>query len=198
MAQKWEFGGGAGGGFYTSRDVTSPGGSASAKIASNVAASVWLDNNGASKWGGELRLDYQMGDLQLNSAGSSATFGARSYAAHYDVVWHAAPAGSKIRPFVAAGAGIKVYQGTGTEVVFQPLSDIALLTKAQDLTPLVSGGAGINFQISPRVQLRAEVHDYLTPFPKKVITPAEGAKAGGWLQDFVPMIGISFTSSPGR
>ena len=32
MAQKWEVGGGVGGGFYTSQDVTAPGGSASAKF----------------------------------------------------------------------------------------------------------------------------------------------------------------------
>ncbi|MGH9559104.1 MAG: outer membrane beta-barrel protein [Bryobacteraceae bacterium] len=198
MAQRWELGGGVGGGFYTSQNVTSPGGSASAKIASNVAASAWLANNSSGRVGGELRIDYQMGDLQLNSGGTSATFGARSYAVHYDVVWHATSSGSKIRPFLAAGAGVKVYQGTGTEVVFQPLSNIALLTQAQDLTPLASAGAGVKIQISPRVQLRAELHDYLTPFPNKVITPADGSKVGGWLQDFVPMVGISFTSSPGR
>ena len=96
-------------------------------------------------------------------------------------MWHTTPSGSRIRPFVAVGAGIKVYQGTGAQVVYQPLSNIALLTQAQDLTPLVSGGAGVKFQISPRVQFRAELHDYLTPFPNKVITPAQGAKVGGWL-----------------
>ena len=37
MAQKWEVGGGVGGGFYTSEDVTSPGDSASAKIQTNIA-----------------------------------------------------------------------------------------------------------------------------------------------------------------
>jgi hypothetical protein len=36
------------------------------------------------------------------------------------------------------------------------------------------------------------VHDFLTPFPKQVITPAANAKVGGWLQDFVPMAGLGF------
>jgi hypothetical protein len=36
MAQKWEVGGGAGGGFYTSQDVTGTAGSASANIATNI------------------------------------------------------------------------------------------------------------------------------------------------------------------
>jgi hypothetical protein len=198
MAQKWEFGGGVGGGFYTSEDVTSAGSSASAKIQNNIAGGAWLGNNGIGHWGGELRFDYQLGDLALNQGGTQASFGAYSYGAHYDVLWYATPNGSRIRPYVSLGAGIKVYQGTGKQVVYQPLNNFALLTQAQDLTPLISGGVGIKFQISSRVQLRAEVHDYATPFPKQVITPAQNAKVGGWLQDFVPMVGISYTSPEGR
>lgn len=198
LAQKWEFGGGVGGGFYTSQDVTAPGGSASAKIASNISGSAWLVNNRNDRWGGELRYDYQRGDLELNQGGTQALFSGMSHAIHYDLVWHGGQSGSKIRPFLAIGAGIKIYQGTGTETAFQQLSQFALLTKDQDLTPLISGGAGVNVQLSPRVQLRAEIHDFATPFPKKVITPNTNAKVGGWLQDFVPMIGISFTSAEGR
>jgi hypothetical protein len=198
MAQTWEFGGGVGGGFYTSQDVTSAGSSASAKIQTNIAGSAILGNNRSGHWGGELRFDYQMGDLALSQGGTQATFGAHSYAAHYDVLWYANNNGSRIRPFVAIGAGVKVYQGTGSQVVYQPLSNFALLTQAQDLTPLISGGVGIKFQIASRVQIRAELHDYATPFPKQVITPAQNAKLGGWLQDFVPMVGISYTSPEGR
>lgn len=198
FAQRWEVGGGGGGGFYTSEAVTAPGGSASAKIDSNVAASAWLGNSRADKWGGELRADFQLGSLAVNQGGTSATFGARSYAFHYDVLWHATRLGSKIRPFVAVGAGVKIYQGTGSPVAYQPLSNFALLTQAQDLTPLVSAGAGVKMQLSSHLQLRAELHDYLTTFPKQVIAPAQGAKLGGWLQDFVPMVGVSYTSAEGR
>ena len=45
---------------------------------------------------------------------------------------------------------------------------------------------------------RVEVHDFLTPFPKQVIAPNQGAKVGGWLQDFVPMVGISYLFGPGE
>ncbi len=198
MAQKWEFGGGVGGGFYTSQDVTSPGGSASAKIQSNIAGSVWLGNNGRGRIGGELRYDYQRGDLQLTSGGTSATFGAQTHAIHYDFLWHATPTGSKIRPFVAVGGGVKIYQGTGTETAFQPLSSFALLTKDQDLTALLSVGAGVKVQLAPHLALRLDVHDYLTRFPNKVIAPNQNAKVGGWLQDFVPMAGLVFTFAEGR
>ena len=53
-------------------------------------------------------------------------------------------------------------------------------------------------QISQHVQLRFELHDYATPFPKQVVAPNQGAKVGGWLMDFVPSVGISYTSGEGR
>ncbi len=194
IAQSWEVGGGVGGGFYTAQNVTSGSGSASAKIQTGVVGSVWLGNTWQGRWSGELRYDYGMGDLALSSGGTSATFGARTQQFHYDIMWHATSSESRIRPYVGAGAGIKLYQGTGTQVAYQPLSNFALLTQQQDLTPLVSAGAGVKFQLSPHVQIRLDVHDYLTPFPKNVITPNYGAKVGGWLQDIVPMIGISYTN----
>jgi hypothetical protein len=194
MAQSWEVGGGVGGGFYTSQEVTSPAGSASAKLQTGLAGGVWLGNNSHGHWSGELRYEYQMGDLSLSSGGTNVTFGAHTQQFHYDAVWHAKPTESRIRPYVAAGAGIKLYQGTGAQMAFQPLSNFALLTQQQDLTALVSVGGGVKFQLAPHVQLRLDVHDYLTPFPKNVITPNVGAKVGGWLQDFVPMVGISYTN----
>jgi hypothetical protein len=190
-AQKWEFGGGVGGGFYTSQDVTSPGGSVAAKIQNSLAGSAWLDNNGQGHWGGELRYDYQTGDLELAQGSSTAAFGARSQAVHYDFLWHFTDAEANVRPFVSAGAGVKIYQGTGTEMAFQPLSEFALLTKDQDLTALVSVGAGVKLKIAPHVQLRLDIHDYLTPFPNKVIAPAQNSKVSGWIQDFVPMVGLA-------
>jgi hypothetical protein len=39
-------------------------------------------------------------------------------------------------------------------------------------------GAGLKFKLASRLQLRLEVHDYLTTFPKQVITPAANAKVG--------------------
>src|SRR5271169_5116601 len=87
-AQKWEFGGGVGGGFYTSHNVTAPGGSASSKIQTNLAGSAWLGNYGSGNWGGEVRYDYQGGGLQLTQGGAQATFGANSWAVHYDFLYH--------------------------------------------------------------------------------------------------------------
>jgi hypothetical protein len=191
LAQKWEFGGGVGGGFYTSHDISGPAGSAAGKFSSNVAASGWLANSSDKAWGGELRYDYQRGEAQLSSSGTTATFAAQTHAVHYDVQLHFAPREATVRPFIAFGGGFKLYQGTGTEVVSQPLSKIGLLTKTTDIKPLVGAGAGLKVSVSRSIGLRAEVHDYFTPFPDKVIAPALGAKAGGWIQDIVVSFGLS-------
>jgi hypothetical protein len=189
--QKWEIGGSAGGGFSTSDDINSPTGSANAKIQTGVVGSVWVGNYNLGKWGGELRYDYQMGDLQLSQGSTQATFGAHSQAIHYDFLYHFTRGESRIQPFVALGAGIKIYQGTGTQVLYQPLSNVALLTQAQDLVPMASAGGGLKFRVASHLILRVDVHDYLTPFPKQVITPVTN-KTQGWLQDFVPAAGLAF------
>ena len=193
LAQKWEVGVGGGGNFYTGQTFTSPAGNASGKLANGFIVSGWLGNNSSHLVGGELRYDYEQSDLKLSSGSNSVSFGAHTQAIHYDFLLHFASRESRVRPFVAAGAGVKVFSGTGKEQAFQPLSNFALLTKTSQTTALVSVGAGVKFALAPAVQLRLEVHDYLTPFPKDVIAPALGAKVGGWLSDFVAMAGLSFT-----
>jgi len=194
LAQKWEFGGGVGTGFYTPKDITSPAGTASAKIDSNIAGSAWIGND-KGRWAGEIRYDYQRGALALNQDSTHATFGAESHAMHYDFLWQPSSGEARVRPFVSFGGGIKIYRGTGTEAVVQPLSKIALLTKAQDLLPMASLGAGFKVALSPRLQLRLELHDYLTPFPKQVITPAVNGSVGSmWINDFVPMVALAFVN----
>ena len=193
MAQKWEFGGGIGGSFYPSRDVTNNSTRASAGIRTNVASGVWLGQNASNKWGGEVRFDYQLGDLSLERGSTSATLTAQSYGLHYDVLWHATRRGSKVRPFLAAGAGIKVYRSTGRPGLVQPLSQYALLTQGDELKALLSLGAGVKWQIAQSLQLRLEVHDYITPFPKELIAPNVGSSVPGILQNIVPMLAIAYT-----
>ena len=191
--QKWEFGGAAGAGFYTSQTVTnSTAGNANAKIGAGLTASAWLANNTSDRWSGELRYDFQRGALGLSSGGASASFGAQSHAIHYDVHLHFAPREASIRPFVSFGGGMKMFQGTGQEVTAQPLSRIALLTKTTDLRPVVSVGAGVKARLGERWNLRAGVWDFFSPFPGKVIAPNAGSSVGGLVHDFVPMIGISY------
>jgi hypothetical protein len=193
LAQKWEVGVGGGGSFSTSQTFKNAAGNADAGFSNGLAVSAWLGNNTASTISGELRYDYEHTNLKLSSGGTNVSFGAMTNAIHYDVVLHFAPSESHIRPFLAAGGGVKMFTGTGQEQEFQPLSNVALLTKTSEVKPLVSVGGGVKVSLSPGVQLRLEAHDYLTPFPKNVIAPAPGSTVGGWLQDFVVMAGISFS-----
>jgi hypothetical protein len=134
-----------------------------------------------------------MSDLKLSSSGTDVSFSGVSHAIHYDFLYHPAGKRSKVQPFVAAGGGVKIFRGTGKEQAYQPLSNFAYLTKTQDLRPLITAGGGIKYRISEHLVFRAEIRDYITPFPNKVITPAPGSKISGWLQDFVPLFGLSFT-----
>ncbi|MCU1335951.1 MAG: hypothetical protein JWO19_1532 [Bryobacterales bacterium] len=192
MAQNWEFGVGAGGGFYSSQDVRLGSSSAAAKLKTNVAVSTWVGQNISERWGGELRYSYQLGDLQLKRDSTEAVFGGETHSINYNFLLHTKPSEAKVRPFISAGAGIKLYRGTGTETVTQPLSQYALLTKAKDLTGVVSVGVGVKIKLGTHASLRLDVHDYMSPFPKQVITPNVGANVEGWLHDIVPMVGIVF------
>jgi len=193
FAQKWEVGFAGGGTFSTTQTVKNAITNADAGLANGLAVSAWLGNHPDSTIGGELRYDYEHTNLKLSSGGTNVSFGAMTNAIHYDFELHFAPSESHIRPFVSAGAGVKMFTGTGKELESQPLSSLALLTKTSEVKPLVSVGGGVKVAISPAVQLRLEAHDYLTPFPKNVIAPAPGSTVGGWLQDFVVMAGLSFT-----
>ncbi|MGD0133312.1 MAG: hypothetical protein ABSE57_14780 [Bryobacteraceae bacterium] len=193
FAQKWEVGFGVGGSFLTSDTINNPAGNASATRDPGLALSAWLDNTiGSGLFGGELRYDHEMGDLKLSSGGTSTTFASQSNAIHYDFVFNFASSESAIRPFVEAGGGVKWYSGTGTEQVYQPLSNIAVFSDVRDLRPLISVGGGVKFNVAKSTLLRLEVHDYLTPFPSTLIAPVTGSSVGGWLQDFVVSAGISF------
>ncbi len=192
FAQKYELALAGGGSFYQSHTVTNPKGNANAGFENGWAGSVAVGNNMYQHVGGEVRYTYLHNDAKLSAGSSKATFGAESHAIHYDFLIHATPVGSTIRPYVAAGGGIKFYRGTGTEVPFQPLSNIALLTKTTEVQGLLSVGAGVKVALTHRMMFRVDVHDYITPFPSKIITPALNSKASGWFNNIVATAGISF------
>lgn len=192
LAQKWEIGGGAGGSFYTAKTVTRASLSANAKFDSGWGATGYVGHNMYNRVAGEIRYSFLKNDASLASGSTKALFGANAHAIHYDVLLHATSVGAKIRPFVAVGGGIKVYQGTGREVVAQPLGNLAFLTKTSEYKPLLTFGAGVKLNVSKRLGFRVEVKDYFSQFPREVIAPASGAKLNGdWIHNFVAMASIS-------
>lgn len=193
FAQKYEFGMHGGISFYNKTTVTNPRGNADAGFNTGYGGGITLGQNMYEHLGGEIRYTFLQNDMKLESGSTNASFDGQSHAIHYDFLFHTAGTNASIRPYVAFGGGIKYYRGTGTEQVFQPLSNIALLTKTSETKGMASVGGGVKLRLSNRMWLRLDIHDFLTPFPSNVITPAAGSSVGGWINNIVGTGGITFT-----
>jgi hypothetical protein len=191
FAQKWELGGSAGAGFLPGVGLTSTLGSATTGFQSGFSAGAFVGQNISSHIGGEIHYGFLQSNLRLASGGTTATFSGMAHVLHYDLILHTNRK-SRAQLFAAVGGGMKVFRGTGKEQAYQPLSQFAYFTKTQAIKPMGSFGGGIKFVLKPHLFLRTEFRDYVTPFPKELITPAPGAKVGSLLHDIVPMIGISY------
>ncbi len=192
-AQSWEVGAGAGGSFFTSQSVQNAGVSGNTGFANGFNFSAWVGHSPGRLLGGELRYDFEDAGLKLSSGGTSASFAGHTSAVHYDFLLNLTSSEATIRPFLAAGAGVKLYTGSGAQTDVQPLQNLAFLTQTSQLEPVLSLGGGVKFNVSRNAQLRLDIHDYISPFPKNVIAPAAGSKISGWVQDFAIMAGLSFS-----
>jgi hypothetical protein len=192
FAQQWEFGGSAGASFLPTLPVSSPAGSANAGFQTGFAAGAYVGQSLNPRISGEIHYTFLQSNLKLSSAGTTTTFSGNSHAFYYDVVFHSHRRESRAQWFAAVGGGMKLFRGTGAEEAYQPLSQFAFFTKTQKVEPMVTFGGGVKFQVAPHLTMRAEVRDYMTPFPKELITPAPGARIGSWLNDIVPMITVSY------
>jgi hypothetical protein len=190
-AQQWEVGGFGGGSFLNTVGVTAPSGAATAGFANGPAFGGYIAHNSSKSFSGEIHYSYLPTNLKLSANGSVARFNGNSHAIHYDVLWHTNKNDSKAQFFVAAGGGVKIFRGTGTEHASQNLSSFGYLTRTQEFKPMGTVAAGVKVRIAPRVYLRTEIRDYLTAFPKEVIAPPPGVKYGTLLNDIVPMVGVS-------
>ena len=193
FAQKYEVGIQGGASIYQSKQITNARGSVDAGFRPGWTAGVTVGQDMYDHVGGELRYSYLHNASKLTSGSAEAKFGGHSHAIHYDLLIHTRDRESNVRPYVAVGGGAKIYQGTGAEQAFQPLSDIAILTKTSDVKGLLSFGAGVKVKLKDSMWFRVDVHDYITPFPKKVITPGAGSSVGGWLNNIVTTAGLTFT-----
>ena len=192
LAQRYEVGVQGGISIYQSKQISNARGSVDAGFSNGWTAGITVGHNMYSHVGGEIRYGYLHNEMKLSSGSTTAKFGGESHVIHYDFLIHTADTSARVRPYVAVGGGVKIYRGTGAEQAFQPLSNIAVLTKTQEPQGMASFGAGVKVKMSDRLWFRLDVHDYLTPFPKKVITPVGGA-VSGWLNNIVPTAGLTFT-----
>jgi opacity protein-like surface antigen len=192
QAQQWEFGGLGGGAFLNDVTVTAPAGSATAGFQPGVVAGAFLGQNISNHIGGEVRYEYFQSNLELKHGGASPTFSGQAHAVHYDLLIHSHSKTSSVQFFGAVGGGVKLFRGTGTETVQQPLYQYGYFTKTQAIKPMFDVGGGVRFSIAKRLFLRVEVRDFITGFPTQVLTPPGNAKYGSILQDIVPMVGVSY------
>jgi hypothetical protein len=192
FGQHWEIGGSAGAGFLPQHSITSAFAPADAGFQTGFSAGAFVGQNLYPHWSGEIHYGYLQSNLRLASGGTVATFTGQSHVVHYDMIFHTNRQDRRAQYFAAFGGGMKVFRGTGKESAYQPLSQYGYFTKTQVVKPMASVGAGIKVALRPHMFLRTEIRDYITMFPKEVLTPAPGATFGGLLHDFVPSVGISY------
>ncbi len=190
MAQTYEVGASGGFGFTRNAEVTNPAGSGRVGLKNQPAVGGWIGFNDYARVGGEFHYLYRLGDLHVEGGGQKADFAAESHLVYYEFLYHSARRESRLRFFAAGGGGMRIFRGTGAEHAYQPASNFAWLTKTREVQGMISAGGGAKFSMGKSMLLRLEFRDYMTPFPKDVITPATGAKIKGWLHDFVPMVGF--------
>jgi hypothetical protein len=199
-AQGWEVGGVAGYGAYSNATIVNNiGESASAgfhRFYQGWAVGAVLTEDPYNYIGGEVRYLFQSDSPELRFQGTRATISGYSNLVVYDFLIHMRPQEKRLRPYVAAGGGVKVY--TGSNPLFltltQPLVQFAVLRPCTQVEPAVSLGGGVKYRVKRHVWLRADFRTYMTPLPDDLFrTTARLSAIRGWLYDFVPQLGVSYT-----
>ena len=192
VGQDTEIGVALGYGEYRDGSILSPDGRARAGFKNRFALSAVITEDEYDHLSGELRYTYQDGDPFIAARGTETRLQGQSHAFSYDVNVHFLSLDHKIRPFVTAGVGAKLYIIRGPGNPDQPLSDIATLTTSNDLKLLVVGGGGVKMRVERHTTARFDFLDYITPFPKTQIHPVPLATPRGIFNQFTPSLGISY------
>jgi opacity protein-like surface antigen len=189
---QYEIGGFFGYGWYNNGKIFSSSGTAQAGIRNRFAAGAYLADNKWDYVSGELRYVYQDGHPFLNYNGTRADIQGQSHAITYDLLFHLKSPDHRLRPFVAAGAGVKGFVIAGPEPFPQPFPSVATLNASNQWKFVTDVGGGVKYRIGKNCLVRAEVRDYITTFPSRELTPAPHGTARGVFNQFTPMFGISY------
>jgi len=192
LAQQWEVGVASGYGLYYDSTVANGGQSASAGFHPGVALGGVFGENMYNYIGGEVRYLFRWGSPELQSQGTRADMSGYSNVLVYDVLVHMTPRDSRFRPYVAGGAGVKIYTGSSTQFLTQPLKEYAVLLPGTQVEPAISVGAGLKYLVVRHVLLRADFRAYMTPLPNELFRPTGLSAIRGWVFDFVPQVGVSY------
>src|ERR1039458_6431103 len=138
FGQQWEFGGLGGAGFLSNVNVSSTYGSATTGFQTGLAAGAFVGQNLYPHISGEIHYEFLQSNLHIKSGSQEATFSGNAHTVHYDIILHTNKKGSRTPRFVAIGAGLKIFRGTGPEAAYQPLYQFGYMTKTQQLKPMAS------------------------------------------------------------
>jgi len=178
---------------YSSNNVSNSATSGTLSPELGFSAGFFLGQTMSDRWGGEFRYTFFKNDFKLDLGGEDGKLNGQSHAIHYDVLYYFSDPDTRIRPYVAAGFGVKNYRGTGEADPFQPGSNLALLTSTSQTKPAGDFGAGVKFRVGKSAFFRVEFRSFVTGVPENVLTPAGGAKIDGLMWQWAPMFGFSWT-----
>lgn len=191
-AQTWEIGAMGGYGWYQNPSITNPIQSGQAGFPSRPAVGVVFGDNAYNYVGGEIRWLFRFGGPQVTSNGIREAAAGYTNAVTYEFLFHATPRESKVRPFVAAGAGIKAYTNTFRDFN-QQVGSLAILGGETAVEPAISVGAGVKYVLPKHVQLRLDFHTIMTPLPTGLIRPLGAqTRVHGWVYDFLPLLEVGY------
>jgi outer membrane protein with beta-barrel domain len=191
-AQQWEAGAAGGYGWYINPSISNPSGSAEAGFPPKGAVGAVFGNNMYEHVGGEIRYLFRYGGPELRSGGVQSNLSGHTNLIGYDFLFHTTSRDNRLRPFLAAGAGVKVYTSTETTSVHDPLSHFAGITSLTDVEPVISGGVGVKYRFARHVLARIDFRTYFSPLPHDIFRTPAGSKIHGWVYDFVPLLGLSY------
>jgi hypothetical protein len=192
LAQEWELGGAGGYGWYVNPSISNPNGSAQAGFPPKGAISAVVGENLYEYVAGEIRYLFRFGGPELRSGGTQANMNGYTNLVTYDLLVHLRRSDEKLRPFIAGGAGIKIYTSTGVHSENQSLSGFAVLTPHTQVEAAISAGGGLKYRLGRHAQARIDFRTYFSPLPDKIFKTQGVSSIHGWVYDFVPMAGISY------
>lgn len=192
LAQEWEFGGAGGYGWNANPSIVSPAGSIQSGFAPKGAVGVVFGQNMYEHLGGEVRYLFQFGGPRLQFNGTDLSSTGYSNLVTYDLLFHLTNRESKFRPYVAGGAGVKVYTGGQLRFASQPFAGSAVLVPNNQVEAAISVGGGLKYRVSRHALLRLDFRTYMTPFPDQILRPTGISQVHGWIYNFVPLGGVSF------
>jgi hypothetical protein len=192
LSQDWEFGGAGGYGWYVNPSISNPPGSAQAGFPSRGTFGAVFGESLYEHLGGEIRYLFQFGGPELRSDGTQVNRTGYTNVVVYDFLLHMTPKEARLRPFLAGGAGIKVFTSTGDVLGNQPLPDFARLVGHTQVEPTISAGAGLKYRLTRHAQVRVDFRTYFSPLPNQIFRQPRSAVLHGWMYDLVPMAGISY------